>query len=204
MNRGRPAHVARPFRPCTPRASRPWEGRTDARDVRATHGQDAHATHGRDASHFGLLVPSEAGGRNSDVGCSAPRARARGVVLLEVVLAVALFALAAGVVGGGLSGSLRTARRLEAEATAADLAVTVVSWLDLGLLPLEDAGPEAFEDEDRLGWTWQVMTGPADDAAEIDDGLVRVEITVRNRETGGLARVVHWLAQADAGSGEQP
>jgi len=133
-----------------------------------------------------------------------PQAAARGVALLEVVLALGLFVAAAATINAGVWASLRTARQVRADATAADLAVTVVSRLELGLLPLEDAGPEPFEDEDRAGWTWQVLVGPADETAEIDDGLLRVEVTVRNEQTGGRARRVHWLPEANAGAREGP
>ena len=177
MNDRRGMCVARPSRPCTPRASGPWKPARRALDQRAPQGPGAPdtTTHGQDA-----------------------RATARGVALLEVVLALGLFVAAAATINAGVWASLRTARRIRADATASDLAVTVVSYLELGLLPLEDAGPEPFDDEDRPGWTWEVVTGPADESAEIEDGLLRVEVTVRHEQTGGRARQVHWLANPTA------
>src|SRR5687767_5719919 len=73
--------------------------------------------------------------RHSDFRCKRPRhqpgrlPRGEGVgaVLLEVLLALALFCGAAGVIMGSLTSSVRAVDRLRLEAQAADLAVTTLS-----------------------------------------------------------------------------
>src|SRR6188474_1162503 len=71
-----------------------------------------------------LAPPEEARVRNS--------ARA-GSVLLEVVLAIVLFAAAAAVVGMALKASIDGAQRLRLSTHAGNLAVTVISELQMGL-----------------------------------------------------------------------
>jgi hypothetical protein len=66
------------------------------------------------------------------------------VVLLEVVIALALFFGAAVVVLVGLHSSVVAARKLRLEARGADLAVTLLSELQMGQLAVEDAGPDAY------------------------------------------------------------
>jgi len=119
-----------------------------------------------------------------------------GSVLLEVVLAIVLFAAAAAVVGMALKASIDGAQRLRLSTHAGNLAVTVISELQMGLRSLADTGPEAFGPPFE-GWVWEVEalpwgqgqaeSTPAASAAT----LMRVEVTVRYEPEG----FVHRLAQ---------
>jgi len=140
-----------------------------------------------------LAPPKEARVRNS--------ARA-GSVLLEVVLAIVLFAAAAAVIGMGLKASIDGAQRLRLSTHAGNLAVTVISELQMGLRSLADTGPEAFGPPFE-GWVWEVAALPWDQgqAESAPAGsaatLMRVEVTVRYEPEG----FVHRLAQViDAGA----
>ncbi|MBL7140184.1 MAG: hypothetical protein ISS74_04675 [Planctomycetes bacterium] len=127
----------------------------------------------------------------------------RGAVLLEVVLAVAVFVGMAMAVLGGLSTCLKSARHVGLEAQATDLAVTLLSELQLDLLPVEDAGPEVYEDETLQEWTWQVAVVPImTELAELE--VNRVEITIRNTVYNYTYRLNYLLGvePMEVGGGE--
>jgi type II secretory pathway pseudopilin PulG len=117
-----------------------------------------------------------------------------GSVLLEVVLAIVLFAAAAAVVGMGLKASIDGAERLRLSTHAGNLAVTVISELQMGLRSLADTGPEAFGPPFE-GWVWQVEALPWGEMERLPGvsaaTLMRVEVTVRYEPEG----FVHRLAQ---------
>lgn len=134
-----------------------------------------------------------------------PSGRARGAVLLEVILALALFAATSGVVLGSLNVCLGAARRIRLGAVAADLAVTRLSEIQMGLVPLRDAGPEACE-EPHGDWTWQVATTVFTDRSA-EGGLKRVEIVLKRASPEYVYRLVALVAeeqQAAAGYGGVP
>lgn len=120
-----------------------------------------------------------------------------GSVLLEVVLALALFVAAAAVIGGALHYSLLEVERLRLNVHAGNLAVTVMSELQLGLRAIETASPEAFEPPFEM-WSFEIEVEPADAALEVDYPLRRVEVAVRHLERPVVRRLVRWLpAQSD-------
>ena len=107
----------------------------------------------------------------------------RAAVLLEVVLALTVFVGMAMTVLAGLSASVHSARYLGLQTRAADLAVTLFSEMELGLVSAEDAGPEAYEDEALADWTWQVAVQPvSSELPELE--LTSVEITIRHTPSG--------------------
>jgi len=129
-------------------------------------------------------------------------ARVRAAVLLEVVLALAIFVGMAMTVLVGLSTSVRSARYLGLQTRAADLAVTCFSNLELGLLPAEDAGPEAYEDETLEDWTWQVAVQPV--ASELPDlDLTSVEVTICHTPSGYTYTLCRLLTTAAETSVEE-
>ncbi len=93
------------------------------------------------------------------------------VALMEVVLALVLLAAFMGVVVGGFGASTRSLHRLELQARARDLAVTLLSQVQLGDLPPDAAGPEEYDSElrpDLSGWTWELI---AEDAQPPIEGI---------------------------------
>ncbi len=125
----------------------------------------------------------------------------RGAILLEVVLALALFTAGAGVVIGALSGSIRTVGELKTEARAADLAVSVMSQVQLGIIPATDAGPSPFDEEtDLADWTWQIVTSPADGGWANTD-LKRVEVVIHHGPSDYTRRLSELMVDpASAGT----
>ncbi len=124
----------------------------------------------------------------------------RAVALLEVVVALALFVAAASAVLAGLTACLRAADDVRLSATAGDLAVTVLSQVQAGILPLQDDGPVPFEPP-REAWTWEIVTSPVEVAADVE-GLVRVEIIVANADRAYTERLVQWVSVEQAAPAE--
>jgi hypothetical protein len=108
------------------------------------------------------------------------------VVLLEVVLAMSLFFCAAMVILAGLSSSLSGMQRVQLEARAQDLAVTALSEIQMGLVPLVSDGPIEYEDAALVGWTRQIVVEPYQEqqlGLELP-AFQRVKVTVRYQPTG--------------------
>ena len=119
-----------------------------------------------------------------------PRTR-DAVVLLEVVLALVLIAGAAAVIGAGLSTSIDRVERLKLNAHAADLAVSVMSELQIGSKVISEDGPETFEAPFEA-WTWEVQTEVSTDQKVRDTGRTKkVEVIIRHEDPP----VVHRLCQ---------
>ncbi len=124
----------------------------------------------------------------------------RGAVLLEVVLAMVIFAGASAVLLSGLSAANAAAQRVERRGTGADLAVTVMSEVQIGLIDRTDAGPEHFEEGlGPIDWTWQLSIAPAGD--ENTTGLDRVRVVVRDGSGRIAGRLTRWLEQIGAEGG---
>ena len=113
-----------------------------------------------------------------------------GAVLLEVVLALVLVAGAAAVVGAGLSASIDRVERLKLNAHAADLAVSVMSELQMGSKVLSQEGPESFEAPFE-GWTWEAAGEVTDEKVRDTGRTKKVEVVIRHEDPA----VVHRLCQ---------
>ena len=113
-----------------------------------------------------------------------------GAVLLEVVLALVLVAGAAAVVGAGLSASIDRVERLKLNAHAADLAVSVMSELQMGSKVLSQEGPESFEAPFE-GWTWEAAAEVTDEKVRDTGRTKKVEVVIRHEDPV----VVHRLCQ---------
>ena len=111
----------------------------------------------------------------------------RGMVLLEVVVALALFFSAAVVMVVGMRGSIVASRNLKIEARAANLSISLLSELQMGDLPLEDAGPEEYEDEDLVSWTWEIVT------EDIVDDIIDAEVTEELPELKQVTIIITYV-----------
>ena len=119
---------------------------------------------------------------------------------MEVVLALALFFGVAVVILGGLNTCMRAVRQVRLEATAADLAVTLLSEIELGVVPATDSGPKVYE-EPLQDWTWEVVEMPVEGSLATME-VSRVEIIIRNTVEGYSHRLYHLLPEAAAAGGE--
>ncbi len=116
----------------------------------------------------------------------------RGTVLLEVVLALVLFAAAAAIISSGLNASLNSAERLRLNAHAANLAVSVVSELQMGIKTIGREGAQPFQAPFE-GWTWEVSSGATPDSeSSSSGGITKVEVIIRHNDP----ELVYRLSQS--------
>ena len=127
------------------------------------------------------------------------RQSAGGTILLEVIIAMGLFFTTAAVVFGALSSSLNTARRVIVKARAADLAVTKLSEIRLGLLELTDDGPNPYEEEALEDWTWQIATEYLESDVLLEVQEVQVEVIIKHVSSGQEYHLVRVLRPAEGG-----
>jgi hypothetical protein len=120
----------------------------------------------------------------------APAGKARGSILLEVVLALVIFAAAAAVIGTGLKSAIDGVERLRLQTHASNLAVSVLSELQMGARSLDGTGPEPFA-APFAGWTWEITAQPWGEGRDEDAPLTLVEVIVRSEDPV----FVHRLAQ---------
>jgi hypothetical protein len=118
------------------------------------------------------------------------RLRAQGAVLLEVILALVLFVAAATVVTSAMNASLESVERQRLNAHAMDLAVTVLSELQVGLRSAAMTGPEDFE-APFADWTWELQLLALESDLGEASSLTRAEVIIRHKQTP----LVHRLAQ---------
>lgn len=105
-----------------------------------------------------------------------PRARRGGGILLELLLAIALFAAAASFTLSALRSAVDGIRRAELRARAFDLAATRLAELDAGLVAIGDLGNDRARG-DGLSVTVELV-------GEAADTLSRARATVRDASGG--------------------
>ena len=114
-----------------------------------------------------------------------------GAVLLEVVLALVLLAFAAAVVGAGLNTAIESVERLRLNAHATDLAVSVISELQLGTKSLGQEGPQRFEYPFEF-WTWEALATSSDEPGKDTGRTKKIEVIIRHDDE---PPITHRLAQ---------
>jgi type II secretory pathway pseudopilin PulG len=121
----------------------------------------------------------------------ALRHRERGALLLEVVLALVLFVVAAAIISGGISASMNSVERQRLNAHASNLAASILAELQMGARTLEEMGPMEFE-APFTGWSWEIVpaaTAPGDD---LSGAPQLIEVIVRHEDPP----LVHRLSQS--------
>jgi type II secretory pathway pseudopilin PulG len=127
---------------------------------------------------------------------SRSRIRRGGGVLLELLLAIALFAAAASFTLSSLRAALDSVARAERRARAYDAAASRLAELDAGLIAVGDLGEDLEVDGDLLVAV-EVEPSPASD-------LVRARAVVRDRsvsadETPVITQVERWFESRERG-----
>lgn len=115
------------------------------------------------------------------------RQRERGAVLLEVVLALMLFVAAATIVSTGMNSAVTALDRLRSQTHGLNLARSVISEAQLGLRPLQAAGPEAF-DAPFEEWTWEMQVESME-SGSMSNALKRIEVVIRNEQNNATYRL---------------
>ena len=126
-------------------------------------------------------------------------------MLLEVVLALALFIGAATVISAGISASVEAVHRVRLQTHAANLAISLMSEIQIGARPLAAVGPENFEVPFE-GWLYRVSLDQSEATASETDTTRAVEVIVWHTQENIVHRMTQLfraseLARAEA-SGE--
>lgn len=127
---------------------------------------------------------------------SRSRIRRGGGVLLELLLAIALFAAAASFTLSSLRAALDSVARAERRARAYDAAASRLAELDAGLVAVGDLGDDLEVDADLLV-SVEVEPSPGSD-------LVRARAVVRDRslsadEPSVITEVERWFESRERG-----
>ncbi|MDX5370842.1 MAG: type II secretion system minor pseudopilin GspI [Pseudomonadaceae bacterium] len=108
--------------------------------------------------------------------------RARGFTLLEVLVALAIFAVVAASVLGASARSLQTAARLEDKTFATWLADNRLQQMQLADVPPQEGREQGEETYAGRRWLWQSEVN-----ATSEPGMLRLTVRVAPRPERGLA-----------------
>ena len=111
---------------------------------------------------------------------------------MEVVLALVLFVAAATILTSALSSSLDSVERLRLNTHAADLAVSVMSELQLGIKSLALSGPQHFE-APLEDWTWEAVSSPVQTELDESNPFKKIEVIIRHEEPSAVFRLAQIL-----------
>ncbi len=128
--------------------------------------------------------------------------RPHGAVLLEVILSLSLLVAASSVILGGLNNCARQLEDIRLEGTGADLAISLMSQIEMGLLDPADEGPVSYESPLEQ-WSWQVVTQSLDPSTD-EPPLKQVEVIVRyTPEAPGRAYTYRLVQLLGGASGDE-
>ncbi|MBO61664.1 MAG: hypothetical protein CMO63_06820 [Verrucomicrobiales bacterium] len=115
-----------------------------------------------------------------------------GAVLFEVVLALVLFTFSVTIISSSFSASMRSVDRMRMELDEANLAISTLAEIELGLKPMESAPLTEFEPPFEK-WSWQVeVTEPSEDL-DMGGGLSLVEVIIQSEEFGRETRLARMI-----------
>lgn len=123
-----------------------------------------------------------------------------GSVLLEVILALALFVGAATIISSGLNASIRSVDRVRLQNHAVNLAITILSEIQMQVRPVAEIGPEPFPPPFQ-DWTYKIEIAQSDSAID-SDSLRPVEVIIRHTQENVVQRLTQLFAAARVSEGE--
>lgn len=120
-------------------------------------------------------------------------------VLLEVLLALMLFAAVAAVVTTAFNASVNSLERQKLGAQALNLAASTIAEVQLGIRPANSDGPQAMETplED---WTWETALTPTESVSGDVTGLSRLEVIIRHQKSPTVQRLAQMVRLPQDGS----
>lgn len=130
------------------------------------------------------------------VSPAPPASLRRGTALLEVLLALALFVVAAAIVTSGMSASTDNLDRQRRNTHAANLAATVLAEIQLGIRSTAEAGEQPFTAPFEQ-WTAELVVTPTETEAGEASGLLRVEVIIRHQESALVRRLAQVIRVSD-------
>ncbi|MFA6546699.1 MAG: hypothetical protein WCS99_19945 [Limisphaerales bacterium] len=133
---------------------------------------------------FNPALPGrDAGGLQSSTG---------GSVLLEVILALALFVTAAAIVTSGMNASADSLDRQRLNTHAANLAATALAEIQLGIRSTAETGEQPF-DAPFEQWTAELNVTATETETGEASGLLRVEVIIRHKESTLVLRLAQVI-----------
>jgi type II secretory pathway pseudopilin PulG len=129
------------------------------------------------------------------------RVGSRGIALLEVLIALALFTAATGTIVGVLISASRSVERMRTTAVCEDLAVTTLSEIRMGLIQPVDSQPEPFEQPFDM-YYWELSTSEGLDVLSASGGIT-VTVTVTHDPSGAFYTLSHILAAEQEAPGDE-
>jgi hypothetical protein len=118
--------------------------------------------------------------------------KCRAAVLLEVLLALMLFAATAAIVTSSMNASMVGLDRLRLNTHAVNLATSVFAELELGQRAADASGEQMLEKPFEV-WTCELArTGGETEAGEAS-GLNQIEVILRHKDSGLVYRQMQWL-----------
>jgi type II secretory pathway pseudopilin PulG len=126
------------------------------------------------------------------------RSAVRAAVLLEVLLALALFVAASAIMTVALNASISSLDRQRLGMHAANLAASVLAEIQLGIRPMASSSRKPLEAPFQ-DWTWELDVAPAEGPGGEATGLSRVEVTIRHQTQGVSQHLAQNLRSAKGG-----
>ena len=108
--------------------------------------------------------------------------RHRAGVLLEVLLALMLFAAAATIMTTAFNASLSSLERQKLASQALNLAATTIAEVQLGIRPANSDGSRPLESPFQ-DWSWETALTPTETVGGGLTGLTRLEVIIRNQNS---------------------
>lgn len=122
----------------------------------------------------------------------SPPPAARGAVLLEVLLALMLFAITAAIITSSMNASMDGLERLKLNTHAANLAATTFAELELGLRAMDASGEQALE-KPFDAWTCELSRLDAENESGEASDLTQIEVILRHKDFELVYRQMQWL-----------
>lgn len=122
-----------------------------------------------------------------------------GSILLEVVLALALFIGAATVISAGISASVDAVHRVRLQTHASNLAISIMSEIMIGARPLASIGPENLEAPFDQ-WLYRVNLNAGEEAASGTESARAVEVVVWHPQENVTHRVTQHFRASELAS----
>jgi len=124
---------------------------------------------------------------------------ARAAVLLEVLLALILFAATAAVVTAAFNASVESLERQKRGAQALNLAASVVAEVQLGIRAAGTDSARPFEPPFQ-DWTWETAVTPTETVDGTVTGLTKLEVIIRHTQSSTVQRLAQIVKLKTSGS----
>ncbi len=116
----------------------------------------------------------------------------RAGVLLEVLLALVLFAATAAVVTTAFNASVTSLERQKLSSQALNLAATTLAEVQLGIRLANSDGAQPLEPPFQ-DWTWETVLTPTETPGGTLTSLMRLEVIIRHQQSPVVQRLAQMV-----------